>query len=180
MARAPILARTTYTGRVPMVLFVEGGLHYIRGNAAPYFALTYTAHRKGFPNQCYSGGAGHEEILKRFPRFADLAALHLCGPDGASNLSNAWYWYAGALGGLGERYHGSNDGSHSEEQSAAIFQNTVRVDAQTTAELISSHMSKSEFMAWCETQRERWQQEADACIAHHNLQVFGDPLPTEA
>lgn len=96
--------------RVPLTFRVEGGLHMIRGNRAPYFTLTYTQHRKGFPDQCYSGGAGHREILRHFPRFADLAALHLADIDGVPMRAeaNGWYQLAGALGGAGERFHGGN------------------------------------------------------------------------
>lgn len=118
MQRSPVLAvKTLPPGdgyRVPRAFKVEGGLHYIRGNNAPYFSLTYTAHHKDFPNQCYSGGAGHDEILKHFPRFADLAALHLCDIDGVPMhaVENGWYILAGALGGLGERYHAGNAQYH--------------------------------------------------------------------
>lgn len=174
MRHEPILACTTYHDRVPMVFRVEGGLHAIHGNKAPFFTLTYTSHRKGFPNQRYSGGAGHETILKRFPRFADLAALHLCGPDGAPNVQNAWYWYAGALGGLGERYHGSNDGRHDVVACKAFFAEIVRVDAAAAEDLLAASLDKAALLAWCDEQRPRWQQEADACVARHKLVVFGD------
>lgn len=114
MNRDPVLAskRLAPGGgyRVPRVFRVEGGLHYIKGNSSPYFTLTYTAHRVGFPNQCESGGAGDDEILKHFPRFADLAALHLCDINGSPMhaVENGWYWLAGALGGAGQQYHGGN------------------------------------------------------------------------
>lgn len=115
MNRDPVLAARSFAPghdgyKVPLVLRVEGGLHYLRGNDKPYFSLTYTQHRKGFPEQCYSGGAGHEYILKYFPRFADLAALHLSDIDGVPMhaASNGWYNMAGALGGAGERYHVGN------------------------------------------------------------------------
>lgn len=114
--KEPVLAAKSFAPgrfdgeRVAMSFKVEGGLHYLRGNDKPYFSLTYTAHRKGFPNQCYSGGAGHDTILKYFPQFADLAALHLSDIDGVPThaIANGWYWMAGALGGGGERYHGGN------------------------------------------------------------------------
>ena len=111
----PLLAFRTFAAghegnKVPLVFRVEGGLHMIRGNHAPYFSLVYTQHRKGFPNQCYSGGAGHDKILRYFPKFADLAAMHLSDIDGVPMhaAANGWYDMAGALGGAGEKYHVGN------------------------------------------------------------------------
>lgn len=115
--REPVLAvRTIPSGRNYNLTFrVEGGLHYLRGNSKPYFTLTYTSHRKGFPNQCYSGGAGHEEILKYYPRFADIAALHLSDIDGVPMHAeaNGWYQLAGALPDhAGQKYHAGNSEQH--------------------------------------------------------------------
>jgi hypothetical protein len=100
---------------VPRTFRVVGGLNYIKGNSSPYFSLTYEAHREGFPNQCWSGGAGHEEILKWFPKFADLAALHLSDMGGAPMhaVENGLYKLAGAIGGnLGQQYHAGNSGQN--------------------------------------------------------------------
>lgn len=44
-----------YGRKVAGVLNVEVGLHYIDGNSAPYFSLTGTVHRLGFPEQWWSG-----------------------------------------------------------------------------------------------------------------------------
>lgn len=97
--------------RVPLVAKVTGGLHFIRGNHAPYFSVTLDQHRRGNPDQCQSGGAAHERIEALFPgRFADLIALHLSDIDGEPMHAeaNGWYLLAGALGGAGERYHAGN------------------------------------------------------------------------
>lgn len=118
MTNDPMLASTTipsWSPRIRLTFVVAGGLHYMRGNSAPYFSLTYTSHRKGFPNQMYSGGAGHEEILKRYPRFADLAALHLSDINGVPMHAerNGWYDLVGALpDNAGERYHAGNSKRH--------------------------------------------------------------------
>lgn len=112
----PVLARTIIPAnpaggqKYPHTFKVEGGLHYIQGNSAPYFTLTYTEHRQGFPNQDYSGGCNPDLILQHFPQFADLAALHLSDIDGVPMHaeSNGWYQLAGALGGFSEKYHAGN------------------------------------------------------------------------
>lgn len=112
--REPVLARTAYKpawSKVRLVVKAEGGLHFIRGNQLPHFTLTKDAYRLGFPNQCQSGGCDHETILKIWPRFSDLAALHLSDINGVPMHaeSNGWYWLAGALPqNAGERYHGGN------------------------------------------------------------------------
>lgn len=114
MKSDPVLAVKTLPAgegrRHPHTFKVEGGLNYLRGNTAPYFTLTYTEHRQGFPNQENSGGAGHEEVLRQFPQFADLAAMHLSDIDGVPMHAESYGWYqlAGALGGFGEKYHAGN------------------------------------------------------------------------
>jgi len=195
----PILAaRTLPAGtdgyRVPLTFVVEGDLHYIKGNHAPYFSLTYTQHRKGFPNQCYSGGAGHDVILRYFPRFADLAALHLSDIDGAPMHAeaNGWYWLAGALGGADERYHGgSSDESKSESECLAIFAKHCRISLgeadRLRAEVQAEHDNnpdgwKAARETWAlrmDDMRPRWKAEAETAIARHNLRVYGDPWPRE-
>ena len=56
----PILATCTLPPsdgyRVARTMRVVGGLHYLRGNAAPHFTLTADIFRKGNPEQCQSGG----------------------------------------------------------------------------------------------------------------------------
>ncbi len=207
MNRDPVLAAATLpTGtngyRVPLTFRVEGGLHYINGNSAPHFSLTYTSHRKGFPNQCYSGGAGHDEILKRFPRFADLAALHLSDIDGVPMCAeaNGWYWLAGSLGGLGESYHGGNGSSaKSEAECLTVFAQYVRVTEAEAAAIRSAviqaygdhdeqeggmeerrQAARAEWTRTMDAMRPRWKAEAEAAIANHNLKVYGDPWEVNA
>lgn len=195
--REPILASKRLAPgngyRVPRVLKVEGGLHYIKGNASPYFSLTCTAHRVGFP-------ADHELILQHFPRFADLAALHLCDMDGAPMHAeaNAWYWLAGALSGAGERYHGGNDSTgRSAAECLATFARHLRIDSaeaerirervKLANELCRAMQNPTKYPSGrtvlrdeIEHMRSRWKTEAAACIARHNLRVFGDTWPAEA
>jgi len=108
----PTLAvRSIPSGRsYALAMRVVGGLHYMKGNAAPYFSLTADVHRKGFPNQCQSFGCQHGLILEWYPRFADLAALHLCDIDGAPThaVENGWYSLAGCVAPELARYHAGN------------------------------------------------------------------------
>lgn len=193
--------------RVARTMRVCGGLIYIRGNSAPYFSLTAEIFRKGFPNQCQSFGCCHDLILTRFPRFADLAALHLSDIDGAPMYAeaNGWYWLAGALGGMGERFHGGNSkGQHGGEyreptpdECLAIFAKHCRINiaeaeriarACTVATLPNAHgadthcakASRDTWRAECEAMRPRWNAEAQACIARHGLVVYGDPWQAAA
>lgn len=92
---------------------VEGGLHFLKGNQKPHFSLTCVVSRvtptgRWVDDMC---GAAHGEISKHFPKFDDLAAMHLSDMDGVPlhAVANGWYWLAGAVEGhFGERYHGGN------------------------------------------------------------------------
>jgi hypothetical protein len=214
MHRDPILAAKSIRpvlGGYPNVWLtfkVEGGLHFIKANGKPYFTLTYTSHRKGFPNQCYSGGAGHDEILKHYPKFADLAALHLSDIDGVPMHAeaNGWYSLAGALGGAGQQYHAGNSKRHcpivppadkpwqnteyrepTQAECLQIFADHCRIpieEAQAIRDRVAAKWNfpdmRSEWRAIMETMRPRWKAEAEACIAKHNLRVFGDEWPVAA
>lgn len=194
--------------RVPLSFTVFGGLHYLKGNSSPHFSLTYWSHRKGFPNQCESGGAGHDEILRHFPQFADLAALHLSDMDGTPMHAeaNGWYDLAGALDGVGERYHVGNSERHfpitppadkpwqnteyrkpTEAECLQIFADHVRVPLADAEVIKADVASKWNFpdmrQRWreiMETMRPRWKTEAEACIAKHKLVLYGDPWPKKS
>lgn len=94
-------------------LTVLGGLHNIKSNHAPYFTITAEEYdSKGKVESC---GCLHDAILKKFPRFADLIALHLSDIDGVPMHpeANGWYNLAGALpGNAGEKYHAGNSERH--------------------------------------------------------------------
>ncbi len=118
MRQDPVLAvrviKPSYS-RVSLTLRVVGGLNYLRGNSNPYFSLTKEEHRKGFPHQCQSFGCDHETILRYWPQFADLAALHLSDIDGMPMHAeaNGWYNLAGALpNNAEEQYHTGNSKRH--------------------------------------------------------------------
>lgn len=217
MRHDPVLAARSFAPgafegeKCAMTFRVNGGLNYLRGNEKPYFSLTYTAHRKGFPNQCWSGGAGHDTILKYYPQFADLAALHLSDIDGVPThaIANGWYWMAGALGGAGEDFHGGNSKQNfpvtppadkpwanteyrdpTADESLAIFAKHARIDIDAATILRDNIRSvldtngrdraKGVLAGYLEEKKPDWKAEAEACIAKHNLQVYGDEWPKVA
>lgn len=196
MTHQPILAEKSlpkgaYHGaRVPVVLKVEGGLHYLRGNRTPYFSLTCTAHRKGFPEQYQGGGADHTTILRHWPRFADLAELHLSDVDGVPMHAeaNGWYWLAGAAGGLGERFHGGNGSdAKAAAECLAIFARHCRIGYGEAVAILLRCLAygherfgdgvgnpREMWKRICESMKPQWKAEAEACIARHNLKIYGD------
>lgn len=116
--REPVLAARTIprgwrasNGRqLNDTLRVLGGLDYIRGNQSPHFSLTMERRPKG-SGHINSCGCDHETILKYYPQFADLAALHLSDIDGVPMHAeaNGWYDLAGALPEHGgQQYHAGN------------------------------------------------------------------------
>jgi hypothetical protein len=180
-----------YDGRVRFT--VEGGLHYIKGNIAPYFSLTYW--ERTTRGRDIGGGAGHDTILQHFPKYADMAALHLCDIDGAptSTVENGLY-YLGAT-----EWQGFDAGAVSRHfrisESDALtlardifgiyFSPTVGVIADKPRYGRSKFYSvavadaRTKLVAWVDSQRARWKAEADSCIAKHGLVVYGDNWPIE-
>lgn len=187
--------------RVPLVIIVTGGLNRI-GDQRPYFSLTYDQHRRGHPNQCYSGGAGHDRIREVFgPRFDDLAALHLSDEDGVPMHAeaNGWYLLAGTLpDGAGERHHAGNATTYGRPRDPlADFARHCRIgmdEAATIRDAVLTAATARPDPAWgewetndappdwkaaratwraiMETMRPRWKAEAEACITRHHLRVF--------
>jgi hypothetical protein len=176
-------------------LKVEGGLHYIRGNHAPYFSLT-----------C-ENGADHQRILKAFPEFADIAALHLADIDGVPShaASNAFYhmggytgfrphptgkyndgstiWSGGSIGQYGANWkHAANLLRITEDEAHKLANDTFGIYFSETGGFLTPTAEKQALVrltSWCEEQKPRWKAEADACIAKHGLTVFGDKWISE-
>lgn len=96
------------------VITVTAALHNPCGNARPSFSVTGEVKIPG-RRDFETGGCIHREILRHWPELAPIVALHLSDSDGAPMHAeaNGWYQLAGALGGLGERYHaGNSEGQH--------------------------------------------------------------------
>lgn len=195
MKGVPILAgprEYTAGGRRERIT-VYGGLNYLRGNRAPYFSLTCDIDEwRGNAWRESGGGAAHDDILRHFPRFADLAALHLCDHDGAPMyaVENGWYWYEGGY----QRFHtliGHNiemwgpaelryGQSVTRQDQIGALSRHLRISYEASADLFNRSLNHAEFSAYVDAQRPRWQVEAAACIAAHGLTVFGDAYGTEA
>lgn len=198
-------------------MLVCGGLHYIRGNHAPYFSLTADIRRASKVSGKWvedSGGCCHDEILKHCPEFASLAALHLSDWHGVPMHAeaNGWHWFAGAAGGLGQKYGPLTDWrgkvEKTPEQCLQIFADHVRVSVEDARALVSgivarataeasargfallsdpsviweqkaiAECAKPYVYAFCGQQRERWQAEADACVAALGIRYYyGDRMP---
>lgn len=119
----------------------------------------------------YMGGCCHEHILKLRPGLAPFVALHLSDKDGAPMHcgSNAFYWFAGFNGGLGQQYHGgSGNSGKSPAECREIFADHIRAtDEQIDAIVAANPRTSEELQAVLEDMQfpEQWQREAAAAIA---------------
>lgn len=197
MSKEPTLKSKTYNDDGGTYkINVKGGLHFIKGNHAPYFALTADVYRKNNNNGSWeddSGGACHDLILNFYPEFADFAALHLSDIDGVPMhaAENGYYWLAGCVeGGLGEQYHGgSGSSAKTPNECLNILCDHFRITKVEALALISKISgyydsdgtmgAKIALTVWVETQKPRWKKEADDCIKNHGLIVFGDTYLTK-
>jgi hypothetical protein len=197
MIREPLLASRRVPGaeyghKRDGVMLVHGGLHMIGGNSAPYFTITNDVHQAGYPNRSWSGGAAHEEILRYWPKFADIVALHLSDIDGAPmhGVANGWYDLAGALGGAGETFHRGNSETYgrldvSRAGCLQLFADHFRITIEAVSAIhdefeindIRGEAAKARLAEIADGLRPMWKQQADDCIDRHGLRVFGDPWP---
>lgn len=143
----------------------------------PYFAVTADVLA---PNgHDIGGGAMHDAILSTWPAIAPVVALHLADDDGCPMhaTDNAWYWYAGAKGGLGETYHGGNGHGHTPEQCAAILSRHLRITPEETSRILALEWARADMAAYVEAQHPRWRTEAEAALAlirRLNLETHAD------
>lgn len=172
LVREPVLDPQQYGGTY---LRVEGGLHWIKGNRSPYFSLTCSYYQ--------GGGAAHELILQHFPQFADLAALHLADVDGSPMyaVENGFYHMGGSeiLGKYNPPNwtYAANHFRIAESEVRQLARDLFGVHYSETAGFLSPGAratAKAALASWVDTQRARWLAEADACIRHHGLKVYGD------
>lgn len=158
---------------------VHGGLHYIKGNTAPYFSLTYEETTARGRDE--GGGAGHDVILKHFPGFADLAALHLSDIDGAPMyaLENGFYhlggthWQGADLPAVARHFRISLEDA--EKLGKRVFSNHWSPTVGNLGKQVD--LPRARLKRYIGEQAARWQGEADACVARHGLTIYGDAWP---
>ena len=185
-------------------IYAYGGLHYLKGNKTPYFALTGElldlTIRRSRDEQIITCGCMHEELLKHFPDLADLVAMHLSDMDGTPMHAeaNGWYWLEASFPNPKSRYHGGNAMAHyggewrkpTKAECLTVFAEHCRIPVfeaeiiRTTCRTADAARqedggpgARATWAKLCEQMNPRWKMEADACIAKHNLQVYGDPWP---
>jgi len=129
-------------------------------------------------------GCIHDLILKSFPQLEPLVKLHLAESETGEPLhalENSFYWLAGALGGLQQKYHGGNSmPPKNPEECFDFFCKTLRISHEegervTDKILGVSHADflpnkgkitktgaqvKKELKAYVTSLKDRWQNEA--------------------
>jgi len=127
-------------------VFACGGLHYLRGNRAPYFSLTmssWTFENGRMRDETF--GCSHEELLARWPELAPLAALHLSAyPSGAPmhSAENGFYQLAGYAGGMGEKYHAGNANSYGEPSTPEACLTSLAAHVRLPVEALRPQMDE--------------------------------------
>lgn len=191
--RQPILAeRNLPSGRIA----VEGGLHYIKGNKLPYFSLTATEYDKR--GRDVAGGAMHDRIVKLFPRFRDLADMHLSDIRGVPMHAVENGWYLARTGQhFGERWLPVNAGLSPEKNAeqcqaglakllritwdeaeplmalGGLWRDAMEANDASTPERVKD--AKAAFVGLVKDMEPRWKAEAEGCIQKFGLVVYGDP-----
>lgn len=142
-------------------------------NGREDFSITADVDEKdGRGRWCESmGGCCHEHILKLRPDLAPFVALHLSDFTGAPMhaASNAFYWFAGFNGGLGQQYHGgSGSGGKTPDECRRIFAEHIRATETEVDEIKARAPRTVDELQFIIEQMEfpaRWKAEADAAIS---------------
>ena len=167
---------------------IKYGLQYLRGNKLPYFSVTVEGYYKTANGSRRTKrdfdfcGCSHDQVLATTPDLKPLVDLHLSDANGVPMHAeaNGWYWLAGALGGLGEMYHGGQGlNGRAPEVCRQVLGKHLRVAAAEVDTLCREYESlaareglKAARGVWArfiEDQRPRWRAEADAAIEAFGL-----------
>jgi hypothetical protein len=163
---------------------ITAELHQMAGNDRPHFSVTAVI---SVGRRDIAGGQLVGEVLRAAPELAPIVALHLADDTGQPMHAeaNGWYWLAGALGGMGERYHAGNskiqhwkdeptnrvfDGYRepTPAECLKIFAKHCRIsvdEASAVADLVKSAQSPREcWRERCASMADRWNREAIAGI----------------
>lgn len=174
-----LIARRPLIGDSSRYIEVCAGLHWLAGNARPFFSVTGEIGRvRAVEPEEF--GRTHDKVVEHWPELAPVVALRCCDDRGVPMhpIENGLYWLAGALGGLGQRYHGGNTTSRSRtpDECRQILADHLRLtDAAVLDELLTEatnvfamggyHGVREWFGFVVDNQRKRWQAEATAAIA---------------
>jgi hypothetical protein len=178
MSKDPTLAMRETTNRR---IYAKGGLHYLKGNSAPYFSLTGETYIKTGNGRWRDDSCGsiHDELHKFFPQLDDLAALHLSDIDGVPMhaLENGFYHLGGTHWQTPNFKHAAEHFRITEDEALALTRDLFGPGFSENGGFLSkgyANEAKLRLGAWIDTQLPRWKAEADACIAKHGLVVYGD------
>jgi hypothetical protein len=142
-------------------------LHKI-GNQKPYFSLTGRIVINGRETM---SGAIHNEILKAFPRLADIAALHLSDIDGKPmhSFENGKYWAGFTKLEKANSRHLAELWRISQNDAAELLLDSLTAKLwQCDDETSTPEQLLKEFH---DRQVPRWNNEAKNAINKYNLEV---------
>jgi hypothetical protein len=148
-----------------MRITVDAGLHKL-GEQASYFSVTAHGYDRG--EFC---GCCHDMILEHWPELKPVIDMHLHDVDGIPMHpeANGWYWLAGALGGMGEKYHGGNGTGKTPDQCLQIFADHCLIGIERARE-IAENVRANDLPRWrwrgiMDELKPMWKQRADEAIA---------------
>lgn len=185
---APHVVRTSRDdGRSQLV--VHFGLHYLRGNASPYFSVTAIEYAGG---REIAGGRMRDLVLEKFPELRDIVALYLADLDGAPMHAeeNGFWWVQGMLANPATGPVPEQTAKRSAKRCLQNLCEHARVSEQEARRIVGAvgtafrtggkNSARSVFRAWIDAQRPRWKREAREVIAKYGLGVYGDEHKTPA
>lgn len=195
MPKDPILRQTPPDAKRRVVAY--GGLHYIRGNQLPYFSLTgETKDSAGCIHETLLRKWPELGDLAAL-HLSDINGVPMHAAE------NGWYWLQGALpaymqgefhGGNSKGHHGGEYRAPTPDECLAILAEHLRINidiaklcALTAVEEYNKvplyqrvylkegvKAAKADFVAFCDSLKPMWANQAKACIAKHGLVVYGD------
>lgn len=145
------------------LLKVKAELSFHKGNKSPYFSITgsvYKATKSGKRDMRYQDsircGCLHEDILKAYPGMRDLVELHLSDMNGSPMhaVANGWYYL-----------------QKPEEFKLEVTARHLRVSLEEAQRIRDNVNTKDKYIAYVESCRDRWQDEAQAAIEKYNLVI---------
>jgi hypothetical protein len=161
---------------------INYGLSWLTGNRAPYFSITATIYEKRANGRLVDigGGCCHDSILKARPDMADIVALLLCDIDGAPMyaLENGFYHLGGTKYSRPNYIHAANHFRITEGEARQLVRDLFGDSFSETAGFLSQDAAKdakARLAVWVDSQRARWNQDAQTVIAKYGLAIPQNP-----